>query len=72
MPREIIDIIRSRRSTRSFEDRPVPREYLSLLLEAAIWAPRSLWDFGEFLHIHAKIPINGAPRTFGSMGVCKV
>jgi hypothetical protein len=28
---------------------------------------RSLWDFGEFLHIHAKIPINGAP-----LGVCKV
>jgi hypothetical protein len=30
-------------------------------------APRSLWHFGEFLHIHAKIPINGAP-----LGVCKV
>jgi hypothetical protein len=29
--------------------------------------PRSLWDFGEFLHIYAKIPINGAP-----LGVCKV
>jgi hypothetical protein len=27
---------------------------------------RSLWDFGEFLHIHAKIPINGAPWA-----VCK-
>ncbi|MDR1904064.1 MAG: hypothetical protein LBQ88_17475, partial [Treponema sp.] len=26
-------------------------------------APRSLWGFGEFLHVHAKIPINGAPRT---------
>jgi hypothetical protein len=22
---------------------------------------RSLWDFGEFLHIYAKIPIIGAP-----------
>jgi hypothetical protein len=28
---------------------------------------RSLWDFGEFLHVYAKIPINVAP-----LGVCKV
>ncbi|MDR0400136.1 MAG: nitroreductase family protein [Treponema sp.] len=39
MPRDIMDIIRSRRSTRSFEERPVPRKDLDLLLEAAIWAP---------------------------------
>jgi hypothetical protein len=30
-------------------------------------AARSLWDFGEFLHKYAKIPINEAP-----LGVCKV
>jgi nitroreductase len=34
-----MDIIRSRRSTRSFEDRAVPPGELDLLLEAAIWAP---------------------------------
>jgi nitroreductase len=34
-----MDIIRARRSTRSFEDRPVPRKDLDTLLEAAIWAP---------------------------------
>jgi nitroreductase len=34
-----MDIIRARRSTRSFEERPVPRPALDLLLEAAIWAP---------------------------------
>jgi nitroreductase len=34
-----MDIIRARRSTRSFEDRAVPRRDLDLLLEAAIWAP---------------------------------
>ncbi|MDR1444209.1 MAG: nitroreductase family protein [Treponema sp.] len=39
MPRDIMDIIRTRRSTRSFEDRPVPRKDLDLLLEAAVWAP---------------------------------
>jgi nitroreductase len=39
MARDIIEIIRSRRSTRSFEDRPVLRKDLDLLLEAAIWAP---------------------------------
>jgi nitroreductase len=39
MQRDIMDIIRARRSTRSFEDRAVPRRDLDLLLEAAIWAP---------------------------------
>jgi nitroreductase len=39
MPWDIMDIVRSRRSTRSFEDRAVPRRDLDLLLEAAIWAP---------------------------------
>jgi nitroreductase len=39
MSRDIFDIIRSRRSTRSFSDREVPREQIDQLLEAAIWAP---------------------------------
>ena len=39
MAREMLDIIRSRRSTRSFTEQPAPRESLDLLLEAAIWAP---------------------------------
>jgi nitroreductase len=39
MSRDIFDIIRSRRSTRSFSDREVPREQVDRLLDAAIWAP---------------------------------
>jgi hypothetical protein len=39
----------------------------TLFMREAQQTPRSLWDFGEFLHEYAKIPINGAP-----LGVCKV
>ncbi|MDR1900797.1 MAG: hypothetical protein LBQ88_00745, partial [Treponema sp.] len=37
------------------------------ILSSKVGIPRSLWDFGEFLHEYAKIPINGA-----LLGVCKV
>jgi nitroreductase len=36
---ELYDVIRSRRSVRSFEDRPVPREALDRIFEAARQAP---------------------------------
>ncbi|MDR1972583.1 MAG: nitroreductase family protein [Treponema sp.] len=39
MEQELLEIIKRRRSTRAFEDRPVPRAALEKLLEAAIWAP---------------------------------
>ncbi|GHV70718.1 NAD(P)H nitroreductase [Spirochaetia bacterium] len=39
MARDILDIIHSRRSTRSFTDQKPGREQIDLLLEAAIWAP---------------------------------
>jgi nitroreductase len=39
MEKTIIEIIRARRSTRSFEERQIPRQDLDLLLEAATWAP---------------------------------
>jgi hypothetical protein len=35
------------------------KSLFSGVLNAGVF-PRSLWDFGEFLHIHAKIPIIGA------------
>lgn len=35
----VTDIIHKRRSTRSFQDRPVGPEQLETLLDAAIWAP---------------------------------
>lgn len=36
---EVLDCIRSRRSTRSFQERQIKDEELETLLEAAIWAP---------------------------------
>jgi len=36
---ELWEAIRGRRSVRSFQDRPVERELLERLVEAAIWAP---------------------------------
>jgi F420 biosynthesis protein FbiB-like protein len=45
----LLDIIRTRRSIRRYQDRPIPREILERLLEAAIWAPsahnRQPWRF---------------------------
>ncbi len=36
---EVIDCIRTRRSTRQFQERQIQEEYLEAILEAAIWAP---------------------------------
>jgi len=45
----LADIIRGRRSVRQYQDRPVPRELLEQVLEAARWAPsphgRQPWRF---------------------------
>jgi coenzyme F420-0:L-glutamate ligase/coenzyme F420-1:gamma-L-glutamate ligase len=47
--RVLLDIIRSRRSIRRYQDKAVPREILDDLLEAARWAPsahnRQPWRF---------------------------
>lgn len=46
---DFLPLARGRRSVRAFEDRPVPREALETLLEAARWAPsphgRQPWRF---------------------------
>ncbi|GHU70521.1 NAD(P)H nitroreductase [Spirochaetia bacterium] len=39
MSEDIFTLIHSRRSTRSFQDKPVPRQDIEKLLDAAIWAP---------------------------------
>jgi nitroreductase len=39
MERDLLEIIKQRRSTRVFEDRPVLRGDIEKLLEAAVWAP---------------------------------
>jgi nitroreductase len=45
----LIDLLRSRRSIRTFTDRPVEREKLDLLIEAMLRAPASMgkapWEF---------------------------
>jgi len=38
-PREILNIIKGRRSVRSFLDKKIPDEHLKLIMEAGIWAP---------------------------------
>lgn len=38
-PNAVLEVIRRRRSVRSFRDEPVPPEILEQLLEAACWAP---------------------------------
>lgn len=46
---DLLELMRSRRSIRHFQDRPVPPETLARLLEAARWAPsahnRQPWRF---------------------------
>jgi nitroreductase len=39
MERDLLEIIKQRRSTRAFEDKLPPRESIEKLLEAAVWAP---------------------------------
>jgi nitroreductase len=36
---ELIEVIKGRRSIRSFEDRPIPRAMVEAIIEAGIWAP---------------------------------
>jgi nitroreductase len=64
--RDIMDIIRSRRSTRSFEERPVPRKDIDLLLEAAIWAPSGSnsqsWLFTAIQNREILLKLNGLVR----------
>ncbi len=45
----VLDIIKGRRSVRSFKSDPVPEEHLRLILEAGLWAPSGgnaqPWEF---------------------------
>lgn len=49
MTSEFYELLRSRRSVRRYQDRPVPREALERLLAAAVWSPsahnRQPWRF---------------------------
>ncbi len=51
-PEAVLAAIRNRRSIRAWQDRPVPREVLERILEAATWAPsadnRQTWRFVIF------------------------
>jgi len=39
--KDLVELIKARRSVRSFQPRPVPDELLEELVEAALWAPRA-------------------------------
>lgn len=45
----VLDVIKGRRSVRSFKPDPIPEEYLRLILEAGLWAPSGgnaqPWEF---------------------------
>ncbi|MBS7656052.1 nitroreductase family protein [Candidatus Bathyarchaeota archaeon] len=49
MNSDFIELIKSRRSVRKYQDKPVPNEFLQKLLEAAHWAPSAHnsqpWEF---------------------------
>ena len=51
-PKELLDLMKSRRSVRRFQDRPIPREEVERLVDAARWAPsnhnRQAWRFLVF------------------------
>jgi len=38
---DLLELIKGRRSVRRYHERPVPREYIEKMIEAAIWAPSS-------------------------------
>ncbi len=45
----VLEVIKGRRSVRSFKPDPIPEEYLRLILEAGLWAPSGSnaqpWEF---------------------------
>ena len=47
--KDILDVIKSRRSVRKFKPDPIPKEFIEKLLEAARWAPSwantQCWEF---------------------------
>lgn len=47
--KELLSLMKGRRSIRAFKSDPVPREYVEVILEAGRWAPSSAnsqpWDF---------------------------
>ncbi len=49
MPNSVIEVIKSRRAIRSFEDKPVPDSAVETMLEAATYAPSAIniqpWKF---------------------------
>jgi nitroreductase len=67
MQRDLIDIIKARRSTRAFTDQPVPRADIEKLLEAAIWAPsggnNQTWLFTAILSRDIIDKINALMRA---------
>lgn len=55
---DLATLLRSRRSVRVYQDRPVPREFIEQMLEAARWAPsphgRQPWRFVVLTRLELK------------------
>ena len=62
----VLEAIRARRSTRVFENKPVPIDMLDAILDAAVWAPngsnRQTWRFTAVAHPETMHALNIAAR----------
>ena len=63
----VLQAIHERRSTRVFQDKPVPPELLEAILDAAIWAPngsnRQIWRFTAVARPETMQALNAAARA---------
>ena len=54
---ELLDLLRTRRSTRKFKPDPIPDEYIEKIIEAARWALSGASAQPYVLHVHWFVPI---------------
>lgn len=65
---ELMELIKTRRSIRAYEDKPVAKAQMDMLLEAAIWAPSSHnsqpWHFTVIKNDGLGKPLNEATKAW--------
>ena len=80
-PEAILDYLKSRRSIRKFQDKPVTDEHIEMILEAGRWAPsasnRQPWEFivvknREILQKISKTGVYGLPLRKAPLGIAIV
>ena len=80
-PEAILDYLKSRRSIRKFQDKPVTNKHIEMILEAGRWAPsgsnRQPWEFivvknREILQKISKTGVYGLPLRKAPLGIAIV